>query len=152
MAATILSGRHQCRSMRRPNEKLFDHMAQTGIISGHATGQQVDYVWILPRKELLECLPIRLWHQRKAFVEVAQQQHVEFTHPAPAPPAQLPRIHRRRSTSRRLIEAIALAGLRSFGQAFVQFMIVWQRYNRNGSSRKSRRSPVASSRVSTSQR
>ncbi len=51
-----------------------------------------------------------------------------------------------------LISAIALAGFRSLGQASVQFMMVWQRYSRNGSSRLSRRSPAASSRLSTIQR
>jgi cystathionine gamma-synthase len=42
-----------------------------------------------------------------------------------------------------LISAIAFAGFRPFGQVLVQFMIVWQRYSRNGSSRLSSRSPVA---------
>lgn len=152
VAATIKTGRDQCRSIRRPNEKLFNHMAQTRIFAGHTAGQQVNYVWILPGKELFESLAIELGRKRKGLIEIAQKQHVELTHSAPAPPAQLAQIHRRRSTSMRLIDAIALAGFRSFGQAFVQFMIVWQRYSRNGSSRKSRRSPVASSRVSTSQR
>ena len=35
--------------------------------------------------------------------------------------------HSSRSTMRRLMSAIARAGFRSFGQASVQFMIVWQR-------------------------
>ncbi len=43
------------------------------------------------------------------------------------------------------MSAMALAGDRPLGHAFVQFMIVWQRYSRNGSSRSSRRCPVASS-------
>lgn len=135
MITTMLAGRHQCRSIRRPNEKLFDHMAQTRIFTVRATGQQVDYVRILPGKELLESLAISFRRERKGRIEITQQENVEFTHPAPAPPAQLTRIHSRRSTSMRLIEAIALAGLRSFGHAFVQFMIVWQRYSLNGSSR-----------------
>ena len=50
------------------------------------------------------------------------------------------------------VSAIARAGLRPLGQVWVQFMMVWQRYRRNGSSRSSRRSPVASSLLSTSQR
>jgi hypothetical protein len=57
-----------------------------------------------------------------------------------------------RSTIIFLVSAIALAGFRPFGQVWVQFMIVWQRYRRNGSSSSSRRSPVASSRLSTNQR
>ena len=35
--------------------------------------------------------------------------------------------HTCRSTIMRLISAMALAGLRLFGQALAQFMIVWQR-------------------------
>ena len=50
------------------------------------------------------------------------------------------------------MSAIAFAGFRSLGQASVQFMIVWQRYSRNGSSSASSRSPAASSRLSTIQR
>ena len=110
-------------------------MAQTRIFGGHTSREQVDYVGILPGKELLESAPLWIRRIPKVLIQPAQQQDVKFTHPAPAPPAQLPRIHSRRSTSMRLIEAIALAGFRSFGQALVQFMIVWQRYNRNGSSR-----------------
>src|SRR5665213_3161285 len=57
-----------------------------------------------------------------------------------------------RSTIIFLIEAIALPGFNPFGQVRVQLSIVWQRYSRNGSSRLSRRSSVASSRLSASQR
>ena len=57
-----------------------------------------------------------------------------------------------RSTIFFLISAIDFAGLSPFGQALVQFMMVWQRYSRNGSSRLSSRSPVASSRLSMIQR
>ena len=57
-----------------------------------------------------------------------------------------------RSTINCLMAPIALAGLRPFGQVFVQFMIVWQRYSLNESSSSSNRSPVASSRLSTIQR
>lgn len=51
-----------------------------------------------------------------------------------------------------LIDAMAFPGLSPFGQVRVQLRIVWQRYRRNGSSRLSRRSPFASSRLSASQR
>jgi len=57
-----------------------------------------------------------------------------------------------RSTIICLMLAIALAGFRPLGQVLVQFMIVWQRYSLNGSSNWSSRSPVASSRLSISQR
>src|SRR5262245_15502068 len=57
-----------------------------------------------------------------------------------------------RSTIFSLSPAIASEGLRPFGHALAQFMMVWQRYRRNGSSRLSSRSPVASSRESVTQR
>ncbi len=57
-----------------------------------------------------------------------------------------------RSTIIFLISAIAFAGFRPLGQVLVQFMMVWQRYSLNGSSNSSRRSPVASSRLSMIQR
>ncbi|ODT60906.1 MAG: hypothetical protein ABS73_03425 [Paracoccus sp. SCN 68-21] len=50
------------------------------------------------------------------------------------------------------VDAIALAGFNPLGQVLVQFMIVWQRYSLKGSSSSSRRSPVASSRLSMIQR
>ncbi len=57
-----------------------------------------------------------------------------------------------RATISFLISAIAFAGFRPFGQVLVQFMMVWQRYSRNGSSSASSRSPVYSSRLSAIQR
>jgi hypothetical protein len=90
---------------------------------------------------------------RITFPEISFEQNVELAHPPTAPPAEHGGSAQcRRSAIFFLISAIALAGFRSFGQASVQFMIVWQRYRRNGSSSSSRRSPVASSRVSTIQR
>src|SRR5690625_1732885 len=47
-----------------------------------------------------------------------------------------------------LILAMAVAGARPLGQVRVQLSMVWQRYTLNGSSSSSRRSPVASSRLS----
>ncbi len=99
-----------------------------------------------------------------AILQPPAKQLVEFPSAATATPAQTLEfgIHRqiiffdayqvRRSTMSFLISAIALAGFRPFGQVRVQFMIVWQRYKRNGSSSSSRRSPVSSSRLSTIQR
>src|SRR5581483_7428421 len=60
--------------------------------------------------------------------------------------------HTARLTINCLISPIACAGFRPFGQVLVQFMMVWQRYSRNGSSRSSRRAPVSSSRESMIQR
>ena len=57
-----------------------------------------------------------------------------------------------RSATSFFVSAIAFAGFRPLGQTLAQFMIVWQRYKRNGSSSWSSRSPVASSRLSASQR
>ena len=72
---------------------------------------------------------------------------------APAfPPRRKARGQTRRSAIIDLMLAIALAGLRPLGQVLAQFMMVWQRYSRNGSSRSSSRSPCASSRESISQR
>ena len=65
---------------------------------------------------------------------------------------RLAHVYRMRSASIFLTSAIAFAGLRPLGQVFAQFMIVWQRYRRNGSSSWSSRSPVISSRLSASQR
>ena len=58
----------------------------------------------------------------------------------------------KRRASIDLMSAIALPGLRCFGQVLVQFMMVWQRNSRNGSFNSSSRAPVASSRESASQR
>src|SRR6185437_12733605 len=60
--------------------------------------------------------------------------------------------HTARFTISCLISPIACAGFRPLGQVLVQFMMVWQRYSRNGSSRSSRRVPVSSSRESMIQR
>jgi len=87
------------------------------------------------------------------------EHRVELPHAPPrAPPepcevgAHPKHLYRRRSAIIFLISAIALPGFKSFGQACVQLRIVWQRYNRNASSRSSSRSPVISSRLSTIQR
>ena len=50
------------------------------------------------------------------------------------------------------VQPIAAVGFRPFGQTSTQFMIVWQRKRRYGSSRLSRRSFVASSRLSAMKR
>src|SRR6185295_16423497 len=47
---------------------------------------------------------------------------------------------------------MAFVGLSSFGQTSVQFMMLWQRNSLYGSSRSSRRSPVAWSRESAMKR
>src|ERR1700685_785129 len=57
-----------------------------------------------------------------------------------------------RLTISSLILPIALVGFSPLGQTSTQFMMVWQRNNRYGSSRLSKRSPVASSRESAIKR
>src|ERR1700682_6414179 len=63
---------------------------------------------------------------------------------APIQTSRLTRISR--------ILPIARVGFKFFGQTSTQFMIVWQRNSRYGSSRLSRRSLVASSRESAMKR
>src|SRR5512132_2584355 len=60
--------------------------------------------------------------------------------------------HTARLTMSSLILPIALVGFRFFGHTSTQFMIVWQRNRRYGSSRLSRRSLVARSRESAMKR
>jgi hypothetical protein len=64
---------------------------------------------------------------RIAFPEVSFEQNVQLAHAAAAAPAEPGSAQCRRSAIFFLISAMALAGLRSFGQASVQFMIVWHR-------------------------
>src|SRR5208283_4326556 len=105
---------------------------------------------ILRLQKLLEGVLMRRRSIAVALLDIARQQHIELSHAATAAPAQFAELAQWRRRARIcLISLIALAGLRSFGQASVQFMMVWHRYNLNGSSRLSSRSPLASSRLST---
>src|SRR5450432_606759 len=107
-----------------------------------------------------------------AAIEQALDQQIVLEQAAPAAPAQLAqraivdralRVHAivddaisvhqtARLTISSLILPIARVGFRPFGQTSTQFMIVWQRNRRYGSSRLSRRSPVAWSRLSEMKR
>src|SRR5579871_3294107 len=98
---------------------------------------------------------------RQPAAPEALQEQVELLHAAAAAPQGPPEVGRlRRGTHSYdclssiifLTSAMARAGFRSFGQASVQFMMVWHRYSRKGSSSSSSRSPVASSRLSMIQR
>ena len=51
--------------------------------------------------------------------------------------------HTARLTINSLILPMALVGFRLLGQTSTQFMMVWQRNKRYGSSKLSKRSPVA---------
>jgi hypothetical protein len=65
------------------------------------------------------------------FTQVTNEKEIELLHPAAALPLKSAVVHGCdqccRSSIIFLISAIAFAGLRSFGQASVQFMMVWQR-------------------------
>src|SRR6185436_1397702 len=81
-----------------------------------------------------------------------RQYEVELEAPSPALPLQpfeREAIHHtERLTSNSLMWLMALVGFRFFGHTSTQFMMVWQRNRRYGSSRLSRRSLVAWSRLS----
>src|SRR5574343_1305881 len=98
-------------------------------------------------------------------VEIALDQQIVLEQAPAAAPAQLgqrtlvdqgPCCSHRHQTARRTISSlilpIAFVGFRPFGQTSTQFMMVWQRNRRYGSSRLSRRSLVAGSRVSAMKR
>ena len=72
-----------------------------------------------------KCGFIRVAVLRVAFVEVANEQLVEFAHASPALPAKTGFLAQYfRSASIFFVSAIASAGFRPFGQVCVQFIIV----------------------------
>src|SRR5664279_1160254 len=98
----------------------------------------------------------------RAAIEQSLDQQIVLEQPAPTPPAQLrerrrvdggARVHQTaRLTISSLILPMARVGLSCFGQTSTQFMMTWQRNSRYGSSRLSRRSLVAASRLSAMKR
>ena len=132
-----------------------------------------------PRNHIPEC-GIRAYpaiHQRprcsalSSSRVIAAQQNVPARYPAPANRAgnasarapkhgdpgfrsdpDRPLLHTVRFTIMSLILPIASVGFSSFGHTSTQFMMVWQRNRRYGSSRLSRRSLVSWSRVSAMKR
>src|SRR5207344_3359221 len=84
------------------------------------------------------------------------QDEVQLEAPSPALPLEAfageAVHHTERLTSNSLMWLMALVGFRFFGHTSTQFMMVWQRNRRYGSSRLSRRSLVAWSRVSAMKR
>ncbi len=90
----------------------------------------------------------------RAFIETMKKPGIAgpFDTRASGSPHRQQLDQERRSIISFLISAIANAGFRPFGQVRAQFMMVWQRYSLNGSSRSSRRAPVSSSRESMIQR
>src|SRR5512145_1635783 len=88
----------------------------------------------------------------RVALQVALEHEVELQQAAPAFPVQ-PMVHQTaRLTMISLILLMARVGLRPFGHTSTQFMIVWQRNSRYGSSRLSKRSAVVWSRVSAMKR
>ncbi len=67
--------------------------------------------------------------KRVAVSEETLQQDIHLAHSATTAPPQfgVRLAHKLRLTIIFLISAMALAGFKLFGQAFAQFMIVWQR-------------------------
>jgi hypothetical protein len=139
--------------------KDFEDMSHIRIRWQRLTSdQKPEKVRILHLKQSFECTTLCSSRLRIIAFEVPGEHDIEFPHAAPAAPAQSGDVGVRtvaqclRSAIIFLMSAIAFAGFKSFGQDSAQFMIVWQRYRRNGSSSASSRSPVASSRVSMIQR
>src|SRR5919106_5326410 len=84
--------------------------------------------------------------------QITLQHEVQLQQAAPTVPVQTMVHQTARLTMISLILPIARVGLRPFGHTSTQFMIVWQRKRRYGSSRLSSRSEVAWSRVSAMKR
>jgi len=111
---------------------LIDDPSERRVFRPGAADQPVGELRIGLVEQPLEGLTPGVIRKRPASFEPSFQQQVEFLHPAPAAPAQpslalVGHDQESRVSRRRLMSAIARAGLRSFGQASVQFMMVWQR-------------------------
>ena len=147
------------QSGRRSGTDGVDDIGELRICRRNSPHQISDKFGILQFQKCTKCRFLRVASCGVGRLEPGQQQMIEFPGAATALPAnsRVPRwcgvrTQCRLSASIFLVSAMALAGFSPFGQVCVQFMMVWQRYRRNGSSRSSRRSPVASSRLSTSHR
>src|SRR5450755_1670769 len=141
-----------------------------------AAEEEVEQVVVVELHQRVEAVGLGL---REGFRprEQALDQEVVLEQPAPAAPAKLAQgaivdrssrilefapgrrlaggcsTHQTaRLTINSLILPIARVGFNDLGQTSTQFMIVWQRNRRYGSSRLSRRSPVAWSRLSEMKR
>jgi len=121
---------------------------------------------VLAAQQILEIGQLSVFKTVEVSLNKALQNKVEFKQGTAAMPAHAPLarlecliarhrsdgVHTARCTIRSLIFPIARVGFSPFGQTSTQFMIEWQRNNRYGSSRLSRRSLVAWSRVSAMKR
>src|SRR5438270_5989942 len=131
-----------------------DHLPQVGRILIASPGDDVPQVVVGQLQKFHQ-----LGAVRRVFVkarEIAAEHDVELEQPPAASPLELFTLHTvhqtARFTSSSLMRLIALVGFKFFGQTSAQFMMVWQRKSRYGSSRLSRRSLVAWSRVSAMKR
>jgi hypothetical protein len=111
-----------------------------------------DEVGIRKCQKCAKCAFSLFPHHAVIVIQEISQQDIKLARATSALPSEPGVAQCLLSASIFLVSAMALAGLSPFGQVLVQFMIVWQRYRRNGSSRSSSRSPRASSLLSTSQR
>src|SRR5919197_4695492 len=122
-----------------------DHLPQVGRIVIAPPGDDVPQIVVGQFEELGELGIIGMPD------DVAAKHDVELEQPPAAFPLELFALHAvhqtARFTSSSLMWLIAFVGFKFFGQTSAQFMIVWQRKRRYGSSRLSSRSLVAWSRV-----
>src|SRR5258706_933629 len=120
-------------------------MRAVGVAEAHDDVQQV----VVRKIEQLGGFLFTRVLQKESF-----QNQIELQQSPPALPSQpmLFERHTERFTSSSLMWLMACVGLRCFGQTSTQFMMVWQRNNRYGSSRLSRRSLVVWSRESAMKR
>src|SRR5690242_7182942 len=164
-------GRVRCASARGAHGR--DDAAHVGTVElGRrlpATEKDVEQVVVGELHQQRERGGVVLVHRLGAREEALEQEVVleQAATAAPAELAERVRIERARraagfgdrgvhQTARLTISSLILpmarVGLSCFGQTSTQFMIVWQRKSRYGSSRLSRRSLVASSRLSAMKR
>src|ERR1017187_5882344 len=124
-----------------------------------AAEQEIEQIVVGEFHQQIQAVRIGLG-DRIAAGEEALDEKIVLEQAAPATPAQFAQgtiadraLHQTaRLTISSLILPIAFVGFSPFGQTSTQFMIVWQRKSRYGSSRLSRRSPVAWSRLSAMKR
>jgi hypothetical protein len=64
-------------------------MTQTLILGDDASGQQVENLRILQRKQRFECVFLILTRRIKIAIQVAHQHDIEFKHSAPTVPFEL---------------------------------------------------------------
>src|SRR6188768_1102817 len=153
------------------------HLVNLGPVEGpgrHLSAEeQIEQIVVGQLHQQVEAICLGLGERRGAG-EQPLEQEVVLEQAAPAAPAQLAqgggvdrpaggsrgcgdrsgRGHHQtaRLTISSLILPMARVGFSPFGQTSTQFMIVWQRNRRYGSSRLSSRSPVAWSRLSEMKR